>query len=1010
MRYFFVFSLFFVSLVFSSPAFSAEADDVEIVNYARTAKVSASGWYSKDYVPENAVNGVIMPPLCHDDLGRAWCVRGDETGNTGEFTLEWDTPVEACEVVYFGRTTWYLEECFREYEVYLNDAAEPAAAGVFEKKHGAQRVPFPKQAVRKIRIRFLSAYDGAMNAGATEIMVFGVPDGLGESLRRRLEKRREEYGPLLAGVDKIAVIKRHEIDSSHVYTYHYEGFRPGSSLVVFPVNDPEAMKVLVDSPEGQILGLDVSYDGTKILFSWRQKGSEPYHVWCVDADGENLRQITDGPWHDYDAAWLPAEPGKERFAFLSSRTPQFAYCWFAPVGILYTMDLDGKNLAQLSSNYLNDFTPGVLEDGRIIYSRWEYVDRPAIPIQSLWTIHPDGTNLQAYFGNRVLSPATFMEAKQIPGTTKILCTMTGHNGPTRGAIGLVDRRLGMNSQESIQNLTPDSPVPKVNEGDGNFNSSKQYSTPFPLDDERFLVSARGPLLVRTIRMDPDDPMLPFTQAEVLPAPEDGRQWLCAQPVRPRWMPPVLGSVLDESASWVEEPFSTILLKNVYSGLGPDVKPGEVAAIRIVREMQKTVRIDASQRAFGFQFPVISCGATYAGKMVLGDVPVREDGSAYFCVGNGATRSAPGYDGEIPEEARPKRSPSTGPIYFMALDKEGRAIQRMRSFTHLMPGEQQTCIGCHEDRLSTPAQDETLPLAAAGHPDIPRYPRWLDGAADPKKESFSPGFDYARTVQPIWDKHCISCHNAKNPPNGVDLSGDFTEYFNVSYDVLVSENQNREGSPYVSWIPTYNGDEQNILQVAPKRWGSYRSKLAEIILRGSCTEGKSPRFSLSDDEKQAVFAWIDLNVPYYATSETSHLSALGNRRIYPEKLDSVLVDVGKRRCAECHEGGNMNRVHWTHRTQNQTLFPNEMAPGYAPRRSWTRITHPENNLFLLAPLSREAGGTQKCSEVIFLDTKDPDYQKILRTFEDIQGALKVRPRIDMPEGVQDEGSDACRVTF
>ena len=97
----------------------------------------------------------------------------------------------------------------------------------------------------------------------------------------------------------------------------------------------------------------------------------------------------------------------------------------------------------------------------------------------------------------------------------------------------------------------------------------------------------------------------------------------------------------------------------------------------MRELQKTVRIDPSLRAFGFQFPVISCGATYAGKMVLGDVPLEEDGSAYF------------------------RVPSGIPIYFMVLDKHGRALQRMRSFTHLMPGETQGCVGCHEPRLSSP---------------------------------------------------------------------------------------------------------------------------------------------------------------------------------------------------------------------------------------------------------------------------------------------------------------------
>ena len=172
-----------------------------------------------------------------------------------------------------------------------------------------------------------------------------------------------------------------------------------------------------------------------------------------------------------------------------------------------------------SPNYLNDFTPYPLDDGRLIYSRWEYVDKPAIPIQSLWTINPDGTGLAGYFGNRVLSPGTFMEARSIPGTERIICTMTGHNGPARGAIGVIDIAQGANAQEAIWNVTPDVPVPRVNEGSGNFDGSKPYSTPVPLDRHRFLVSARGPVLARSLDGG--------VQSLLLPKPENGRQWFCA---------------------------------------------------------------------------------------------------------------------------------------------------------------------------------------------------------------------------------------------------------------------------------------------------------------------------------------------------------------------------------------------------------------------------------------------------------------------------------------------------
>ena len=56
--------------------------------------------------------------------------------------------------------------------------------------------------------------------------------------------------------------------------------------------------------------------------------------------------------------------------------------------------------------------------------------------------------------------------------------------------------------------------------------------------------------------------------------------------------------------------------------------------------------------------------------------------------------------------------------------------------------------------------------------------------------------------------------------------------------------------------------------------------------------------------------------------------------------------------------------------------------------------PENNSFLLAPLSKEAGGTERCGPPVFLSKDDDDYRKILKTFEPIHELLKERPRADM----------------
>lgn len=165
--------------------------------------------------------------------------------------------------------------------------------------------------------------------------------------------------------------------------------------------------------------------------------------------------------------------------------------------------------------------------------------------------------------------------------------------------------------------------------------------------------------------------------------------------------------------------------------------------------------------------------------------------------------------------------------------------------------------------------------------------------------------------------------------------------------------------------------------------------------------------MDDASRRKIYAWINLNIPYYVSSETSHPDILGCRRIYPPTLDAVLNEVSQRRCAECHSQGNVERRNWTHRTQNQFQYPQEDGDGIVPRRTWVRITESELNPFLLAPLSKSAGGTERCGKAVFTDTNDPDYRKIIDTFAPLADSLAIHPRIDMPNGKP--AADVCRLT-
>jgi hypothetical protein len=955
-------------------------------NIAPNARVSASSQFNEAYRPQMAVSGKI--PSDFQQQGRDWALRGTQSG---WFELQWEEPVQAAQIIYWARTTSPLLECFKDYQVFVNGAAQPVVRGKFEHRRGPQRIDFPRQSVQKIRIEFLSSHPDSPNPGAAQIAVYASPVSdaqLAEILTPPEEKTPEALAlrrDLIEGrfgFRDILLVQRKPLDISHVYVYHVEGFRPGGGLYIFTPDDQGGqLRRIFDAGDGMITTADLSYDGREIVFAWRRGGhiaSNPiahiedisqypqeefnYQVFRINIDGTGLKQLTRGAQNNLDPCWLP-DGG---IAFISDRRPAYAYCWVTTSPVLYRMERDGSKQKRLSANYLMDFTPAVLNDGRIIYTRWEYVDRAACPIQSLWTINPDGTGLAGYYANRVLSPGTFMDARPIPDTDEVIATATNHNGPCRGGIVAIDPSKGANAREAVRNLTPEIDIYAHIIGGGPFGNGMldsgihgAYEKPMPIDRHRYLVSKGGVIQIRDFDAN---------AASIL-APRDGLGFYSPQPIRPRPVPPVVaGSSLARAADLPEDGsvsgnWATLFLQDVYVGLEPEVKRGEIKEIVVVQEVEKSTHSPMTNKrpdgpgtrsiaAFGFQFPLVSAGATYAPKKVWGMADVKPDGSAAF------------------------RVPSEVPIYFLALDGEGRAVQRMRTFTHLMPGEVQSCVGCHADRNSVTPQRETSFSISAKPQDL-REPGW--GVK---------GFSYPEVVQPVLDRNCIQCHNEREQQGGVDLTGHMTDFFNVSYDVLCRtgtqgekdwiKNNTPSGkqfdhvrgkSPYVEWIWTINGSEENILEIAPRRWGSPASKVAEIIRSGHPDKDGKPRVDVPDEDRRRVYLWMDLNVPYYGTSSSNHKAQMGSRRMMPLDLDSKINEVATRRCVSCHQTG-------------------------VPRKFYTRVLNPELNNFLLAPLAQEAGGTQRCGEPVFASTHDPDYQAILRTFDPIKALLEHLPRADM----------------
>ncbi|HPM82365.1 MAG TPA: discoidin domain-containing protein [Candidatus Anammoximicrobium sp.] len=194
-----LFAAWFAAVILAAPA--RAADNMTLPdNLARSAHADATSEHNASYLAKFASDGKIpLPGSTSADLNAAWCVLKAKTGDAADLTLTWNQPVDVAEIVYFGRTSWFMNECFKDYEVYVDEAAQPAAKGMLEMLHGPQRIALPPAKARKVTIKFLNSY-GGFNPGAAEIMVFGQKLSRQQvALLQRLSGAVE-----IAGADQVA--------------------------------------------------------------------------------------------------------------------------------------------------------------------------------------------------------------------------------------------------------------------------------------------------------------------------------------------------------------------------------------------------------------------------------------------------------------------------------------------------------------------------------------------------------------------------------------------------------------------------------------------------------------------------------------------------------------------------------------------------------------------------------------------------------------------------------------
>ena len=617
---------------------------------------------------------------------------------------------------------------------------------------------------------------------------------------------------------------------------------PGGRLVVLDGLHPggTVRKLAPDKP-GSFWRPDLGFDARKVVFCHKPYDQKSFHLYEMNFDGTGLRQLTASEYDDIDPIYLP----DGHILFTTTRGNSYVRCGpFIYSYILARCDADGGNVYLVSYNGEPDFVPALLNDGRVIYSRWEYSDKPLWRLQKLWTTNQDGTGTAHFWGNQSVWPDHLSEPRPIPGSHRVMFSGVGHHDWWSGSIGIIDPDKGRDYPHGLTKVTADLRWPEVSlppedpKESADYHSSGRftgYKTAYPLSEEDFLVSARGAGgKFRLYLMD--------VQGDRELIYEGVHNVWHAIPVRPRALPPsqpdrVAWPGVGKDRKPVEP--GVFLSADVCQGV-PDLPRGAVKYLRVFQLDYKTY--STWNKTYRHSGPPVSIVQEEGVKRILSEVPVEADGSVHF------------------------QAPAGCALYFQLLDADRRCLQTMRSFTGLMPGEQRGCVGCHEAHSVTPPRQGGLALRRP--PTGLSPPPW--GA-----ESIS----YERHAQPVLDRYCVKCHHGKAPGSE---EPDLTlrpghSVFKEPYLTLVGPAG--WGNPVAGGRPGYGiagaipvesmsvPEPQLYATLRPMQYLSCKSRLIELAAGGKHYDVKVDPVSL-----HRLIAWVDACCPFMGEEE---LRALGD---------------------------------------------------------------------------------------------------------------------------------------
>ncbi len=591
--------------------------------------------------------------------------------------------------------------------------------------------------------------------------------------------------------------------------------------------------------DGGFLSPDLSYDGESLLFAFTEAEATPYewserstfHVFRVNLDGTELQQLTDGEWNDFDPAWMP----NGRVVFISERRGGYGRCHGRPVPsyTLHSMFPDGSDIVRLSHHETNEWHPSINNDGMVLYTRWDYVDRGFNQAHHPWITSPDGRDPRAIQGNFKVkqedNPVMEVDVRAIPNSHKYVATAAAHHGQAYGSLIMIDPHVEDDDKMAMLTpLTPETRFPEANIGG---SQHQRYATAWPLDEDWYLCV-----------YDPEGRAWRGTKNNygifLLHAPSGEKQLVyrdpdhsCLSPIplKARPVPPVMphktlvgAPVLarteadEHQARELTNAPGTVGLVDVYSSTLPFPEGTKITSLRIMEVLPKTTPAANEPR--------IGHGSQKSARAVLGTVPVEEDGSAYFTL------------------------PSGSSVFFQALDEQGMAVQSMRSATYVQPGERLMCVGCHEPQKRAAQAKGELALAFKRPPSI----------IEPDVGGANP-LSFPALVQPVLDRNCVPCHS-DNEDKAPDLrKGAFEENPHHWYTSYI----NLKDSAFF-----YTEESWDTPITVPGKFGARASKLYNMIQKGHHD------VKLSGEDMHRITLWLECNSDFFGSYEHTLKQAKG----------------------------------------------------------------------------------------------------------------------------------------